>query len=43
MIDINFKNGKLSFKVMRLQKDLVDIEYHIKPLINVKDNTKGRY
>lgn len=31
------------FEVMRLQADLVDIEYHIKPLINVKDNTKSRY
>jgi len=31
------------FEVMELQKDLVEIEYHIKPLINVKDNTKNRY
>jgi tRNA-splicing ligase RtcB len=31
------------FEVMELQKNLVDIEYHIKPLINVKDNTKQRY
>jgi len=31
------------FEVMKLQEDLVDIEEHIKVLINVKDNSKGRY
>ncbi len=31
------------FEVMRLQDDLVEVEEHIKVLINVKDNTKSRY
>ena len=31
------------FEVMKLQEDLVDIEEHIKVLINVKDNSKLRY
>lgn len=31
------------FEVMRLQEDLVEVEEHIKVLINVKDNAKSRY
>jgi tRNA-splicing ligase RtcB len=31
------------FEVMKLQDDLVDIEEHIKVLINVKDNAKSRF
>jgi len=31
------------FEVMRLQDELVEVEEHIKVLINVKDNTKSRY
>ena len=31
------------FEVMELQSDLVEIEEHIRVLINVKDNTKSRY
>jgi len=31
------------FEVMRLQESLVEVEEHIKVLINVKDNTKSRY
>ena len=31
------------FEVMKLQSDLVDIEEHIKVLINVKDNAKSRF
>jgi len=31
------------FEVMRLQDDLVEIEEHIKVLINVKDNAKSRF
>ena len=31
------------FEVMRLQEDLVEVVEHIKVLINVKDNSKGRY
>ena len=31
------------FEVMRLQDDLVEIEEHIKVLINVKDSVKARY
>ena len=31
------------FEVMRLQDDLVEVEEHIKVLINVKDNVKARY
>jgi len=31
------------FEVMRLQEDLVEVEEHIKVLINVKDNSKSRY
>ena len=31
------------FEVMELQSDLVDIEEHIRVLINVKDSTKSRY
>ena len=31
------------FEVMRLQDDLVEVEEHIKVLINVKDNVKSRY
>jgi tRNA-splicing ligase RtcB len=31
------------FEVMRLQEDLVDVVEHIKVLINVKDNSKGKY
>jgi len=31
------------FEVMRLQDDLVEVVEHIKVLINVKDNSKGRY
>jgi len=29
--------------VMRLQDDLVEVEEHIKVLINVKDNSKSRF
>jgi len=31
------------FEVMRLQDDLVEVEEHIKVLINVKDNSKSRF
>ena len=31
------------FEVMRLQEELVEIEEHIKVIINVKDNSKSRY
>jgi tRNA-splicing ligase RtcB len=31
------------FEVMKLQEDLVDVEEHIRVLINVKDNTKSRF
>jgi len=31
------------FEVMRLQDELVDVVEHIKVLINVKDNSKGKY
>ncbi len=31
------------FEVMRLQEDLVEVEEHIKVLINVKDSTKSRF
>ena len=31
------------FEVMKLQEDLVEVEEHIKVLINVKDNSKSRY
>ena len=31
------------FEVMRLQDDLVEVEEHIKVLINVKDNVKSRF
>ena len=31
------------FEVMTLQEDLVEVEEHIKVLINVKDSTKSRY
>ena len=31
------------FEVMRLQDDLLEVEEHIKVLINVKDNAKSRY
>jgi tRNA-splicing ligase RtcB len=31
------------FEVMRLQDELVEVVEHIKVLINVKDNAKGRY
>ncbi|HHD79761.1 MAG TPA: RtcB family protein, partial [Epsilonproteobacteria bacterium] len=31
------------FEVMRLQDELVEVEEHIKVLINVKDNSKGKY
>lgn len=31
------------FEVMRLQDDLVEVEEHIKVLINVKDNAKSRF
>jgi tRNA-splicing ligase RtcB len=31
------------FEVMRLQDDLVEVEEHIKVLINVKDNAKSKY
>ena len=31
------------FEVMWLQDELVEVEEHIKVLINVKDNSKGRY
>jgi tRNA-splicing ligase RtcB len=31
------------FEVMELQKDLVDIVAHIKPIINIKDKPKKRY
>ena len=31
------------FEVMRLQEDLVEVEEHIKVLINVKDSSKGKY
>ncbi len=31
------------FEVMRLQEDLVEVEEHIKVLINVKDNSKSYY
>jgi len=31
------------FEVMKLQEELVEIEEHIKVIINVKDNSKGRY
>ena len=31
------------FEVMRLQDDLLEVEEHIKVLINVKDNAKSRF
>jgi len=31
------------FEVMRLQDDLVEVEEHIRVLINIKDNTKSLY
>jgi tRNA-splicing ligase RtcB len=31
------------FEVMKLQEDLVDVEEHIRVLINVKDNSKSKY
>ncbi|MCF6245271.1 MAG: RtcB family protein [Sulfurovum sp.] len=31
------------FEVMRLQEELVEVEEHIKVLINVKDNSKSKY
>ncbi len=31
------------FEVMDLQKDLVDVVEHIRPIINVKDNSKSRF
>jgi len=31
------------FEVMRLQEELVEVEEHIKVLINVKDNSKSYY
>jgi len=31
------------FEVMELQKDLVEVVEHIKPIINVKDSQKSRY
>ena len=31
------------FEVMRLQDELVDVVEHIKVIINVKDNSKGKY
>jgi tRNA-splicing ligase RtcB len=31
------------FEVMKLQDELVDVVEHIKVLINVKDNSKGKY
>ena len=31
------------FEVMKLQEDLVEVEEHIKVLINVKDNSKSRF
>ncbi len=31
------------FEVMKLQEELVEVEEHIKVLINVKDNAKSRY
>jgi len=31
------------FEVMKLQEDLVEVEEHIKVLINVKDNSKSKF
>lgn len=31
------------FEVMALQHELVEVVEHVKPIINVKDNTKQRY
>jgi len=31
------------FEVMQLQDELVEVEEHIKVLINVKDNAKSKY
>jgi tRNA-splicing ligase RtcB len=31
------------FEVMRLQDELVEVVEHIRVLINVKDNSKGKY
>ncbi len=31
------------FEVMRLQEDLVEVEEHVKVLVNIKDSSKGRF